>query len=341
MLSIILKYYRLNIQKEHSGFPLCAIREIKFLKTLNHNNIVKLQNVVTSKGYQTNDTFQNDKKSDQETINKDGESIFKLSGNLYFVFEFVEHDLGGLIDSKYEFSTISIKFIMKQLFEVLEYLHDKKIIHRDIKSSNILIKNNFIVKLADFGLARSLPHFDDKIELTNNVITLWYRPPELLLGSTNYSSSIDIWSVGCVFAELELYRPIFPGKSEPEQLEIIFRYLGSPNEESWPEAYKYPYYDKLMKPLTIYNSNIKLSFASKISESSLGLLERLLVKDPSKRYSARSALSDRYFLTRPLPPSNPEDLEPMKFDINTSFHEYKTKMTRKKNEEEARKKEKY
>jgi serine/threonine protein kinase len=125
--------------------------------------------------------------------------------------------LGGLVDAKYQFQQREIKSIIKQILEALEYLHEKRIIHRDIKSSNILISNMHVVKLADFGLARMLPSLevkDSKPDMTNNVITLWYRPPELLLGSTRYTSTVDIWSVGCVLAELELSRPFLPGKTE-------------------------------------------------------------------------------------------------------------------------------
>jgi cyclin-dependent kinase 12/13 len=198
------------------------VREIKFLKFLQHKSIVQLKDVVSAKGCEDHEFPTNlDKRPDAVEKRKreetdDPRDMLSLCGNLYFVFEYVEHDLGGLIDAKYSFQSREIKSIIKQLLEALEYLHERKIIHRDIKSSNILISNLHQVKLADFGLARTLPSTEmkDKADMTNNVITLWYRPPELLLGSVRYTPTIDIWSAACVLAELELGRPFLPGKTE-------------------------------------------------------------------------------------------------------------------------------
>jgi cyclin-dependent kinase 12/13 len=198
------------------------VREIKFLKSLNHRNIVKLKDIASSKGCENLDTVikpdpskglaAGEKREErEERENKE----MQRCGSLYLVFEYVEHDLGGLIDAKYKFNSREIKCIMKQLFEVLEFLLDKKVMHRDIKSSNILISDRHVVKLADFGLARSRTSVDGregKIDMTNNVITMWYKPPELLLGERRYSYHVDMWSAGCVLAELELGRPIFPGQ---------------------------------------------------------------------------------------------------------------------------------
>jgi serine/threonine protein kinase len=289
---------RLIIHREQNGFPLCAVREIKFLKSLQHKNIVQLKDICTSKGSdhlevsvqkhegsvqkqnelqqqqqqpkpgnnleaKVDDASNDDQKpsnkqtakmkeaakiaskreafAEQQQLQQQADQKMqqqvKICGNLYLVFEFLEHDLGGLVDSKYKFSVKEMKCIMKQLFDVLEFLSDKKIIHRDIKSSNILLSNQHHIKLADFGLARSTLSLDGregKIDMTNNVVTMWYKPPELLLGAVRYTYSVDMWSVGCVMAELELGRPLFMGKTEPEQLEMICKVLGSPSEENWP-----------------------------------------------------------------------------------------------------------
>ncbi len=223
---------RLIFHKESAGFPLCAVREIKFLKSLSHKNIVTLKEIVTSKGCEHLDSNVSKKSFKHEAAelgaavaggvgedNKDKENkkeseatiepnkVVQLCGNMYLVFEYIDHDLGGLVDSKYKFSQRSIKCIAKQLFEALDYLNDKKVIHRDIKTSNILLSNRHQLKLADFGLARSSLSSDGregKIDLTNNVVTMWYKAPELLLGATRYTSAIDMWSAGCVLAELEL-----------------------------------------------------------------------------------------------------------------------------------------
>lgn len=389
---------RLIFHKEASGFPLCAVREIKFLKSLQHKNIVKLKDVATSKGCEhieipvkkditianqtqtlhrtTNDdikvdgkekedmdieskTNENDddkdkvksndemKKVKKSKINKEREKI-EISkrneggelpgcGNLYLVFEYVDHDLGGLIDSKISFPPRAIKSIMKQLLEVLDYLSEKKIIHRDIKSSNILLSNRYHVKLADFGLARSIVGPDGlregKIDLTNNVITMWYKPPELLLGTQRYSYAVDMWSAGCVFAELELGRPLLPGKSELQQLELICKSIGTPTEESWSGVTSLPNYDSLLRNMQKYNTNFRSSYATLIPDSLIGLLERILVLDPSRRTSARIALSNNYFLTPPIAPHDPAELEPLNIDGGVSLHEFQTKQKRKQKEE--------
>lgn len=279
------------------------------------------------------------KSQQPEVPEEDGYDILKLCGNLYFVFEFVDHDLGGLIDSKYRFNQREIKCIMKQMFEVLDYLQDLKVVHRDIKSSNILITNRHQVKLADFGLARSLQGADGrevKLDLSNNVITLWYRPPELLLGAVRYSTSIDIWSTGCVLAELELGRPLFPGKSEAEQLEFIFRTIGTPTEDAWPSMMCLPHYEAMIQNATKYGSTMHESYAGKISEAAMQLLDRMLIPDPNKRSSAKVLLGNRYFHTFPLPPNDPTELEPLAVSNGQSFHEYKTKLTRKQKEGESK-----
>jgi len=182
---------KILMENEKEGFPLTAIREIMILKRLNHKNIINLLEIVTSKPSEKN----------------------KFRGNVYLVFEYMEHDLSGLVGRKYDFTVPIIKTIMKQLLLGLEYLHDNNIIHRDIKGANILINNKGELKLADFGLAR-LYNPDNKIpkNYTNKVVTLWYRAPELLLGENNYGPAIDMWSVGCVFSELLTGQPAFKGK---------------------------------------------------------------------------------------------------------------------------------
>lgn len=239
---------KLIIHKETYGFPLCAVREIKFLKSLQHKNIVKLKDIATSKGCSNDESSLIISNNNTNEINDDKEEcksskdytkeereemlskVLRCCGHLYLVFEYMEHDLGGLVESKYKFNIREIKCIMKQIFEVLDYLSEKRIVHRDIKSSNILISNRHQIKLADFGLARSVVGPDGregKMDLTNNVITMWYKPPELLLGTQRYSHPVDMWSAGCVFAELELGRPLFPGKTELEEIKLICDTIGN------------------------------------------------------------------------------------------------------------------
>ncbi|KAG4953115.1 hypothetical protein JHK85_039514 [Glycine max] len=186
----IVALKKIRMDNEREGFPITAIREIKILKKLHHENVIKLKEIVT-------DTDGN-----------------KYKGGIYMVFEYMDHDLTGLADRPgMRFTVPQIKCYMRQLLTGLHYCHVNQVLHRDIKGSNLLIDNEGNLKLADFGLARSFSN-DQNANLTNRVITLWYRPPELLLGTTKYGPAVDMWSVGCIFAELLQGKPIFPGKDE-------------------------------------------------------------------------------------------------------------------------------
>nr|GEZ59453.1 cyclin-dependent kinase C-1-like [Tanacetum cinerariifolium] len=181
-------------------FPITAIREIKILKKLQHDNVIKLKEIVTSTGPEGDEHV------------KSGGHRYK--GSIYMVFEYMDHDLTGLADRPgMQFSIPQIKCYMRQLLTGLHYCHVNQVLHRDIKGSNLLIDNEGNLKLADFGLARTYSS-DHKGNLTNRVITLWYRPPELLLGATKYGPTVDMWSVGCIFAELLFGKPILTGKNE-------------------------------------------------------------------------------------------------------------------------------
>ncbi|GKV28851.1 hypothetical protein SLEP1_g37842 [Rubroshorea leprosula] len=202
----IVALKRLRMDKEREGFPITAIREIKILKKLNHKNVIELKEIVIS---------QDDEKNEQERLPHGGN---KYKGGIYMVFEYMDHDLSGLMDNdlmglpdrRMRFSVPQIKCYMIQLLKGLRYCHLNQVVHRDIKASNLLIDNEGNLKLADFGLAR-LFSSEHNAHLTNRVITLWYRPPELLLGATQYGPAVDMWSVGCIFAELLSGKPIFPG----------------------------------------------------------------------------------------------------------------------------------
>jgi cyclin-dependent kinase 12/13 len=196
----IVALKKIRMDNEREGFPITAIREIKILKKLHHENVIHLKEIVTSPGRDRDDQGKPDNN--------------KYKGGIYMVFEYMDHDLTGLADRPgLRFTVPQIKCYMKQLLTGLHYCHVNQVLHRDIKGSNLLIDNEGNLKLADFGLARSYSH-DHTGNLTNRVITLWYRPPELLLGATKYGPAIDMWSVGCIFAELLNGKPILPGKTE-------------------------------------------------------------------------------------------------------------------------------
>lgn len=293
--------------REKEGFPITAIREIKILQKLRHPNIVSLLDVVTG-----TDSFSEPRNS-----------------GTYLVFEYLDHDLSGL--RELELSMAQIKYYLKQILEGIYFMHRCKVMHRDIKGANILIGQNHEVKLADFGLSRSV--LDQNPLYTNRVVTLWYRAPELLLGSYKYTEAIDIWSIGCVFAEMLTGKPLCPGGSmELSQIQTTFQVCGTPTVEDWPGVVNLPWWDKF-KPTSKCQRIISEEFKKFLPVAGLDLLNRLLTLDPSKRITAEEALSHPYFyLEEPalcLPSSFP------KYEEN--FHEFATKKRRQETERQLEK----
>ncbi|KAG8378524.1 hypothetical protein BUALT_Bualt08G0146000 [Buddleja alternifolia] len=251
-------------------------REICILRRLDHPNVMKLEALVTS----------------------------RISGSLYLVFEYMEHDLAGLLASPgVKFTEPQIKCYMKQMLLGLEHCHSRGILHRDIKGSNLLVDNKGVLKIGDFGLATSF-EADQKQPLTSRVVTLWYRPPELLLGATEYGVAIDLWSAGCILAELFAGKPIMPGRTEVEQMHKIFKLCGSPTEEYWRKA-KLPHATSF-KSHHQYKRRVADTFKD-FPSSALALVEVLLSIDPEKRGTASSALKSKFFTSNPLP-SDPSSL---------------------------------
>lgn len=200
---------KIIIESDKEGFPFTAMREIQILKRVNHENIIKLTEVVTSQGEKI-------KISDR--------------GNTYLIFEYCKYDLTGLLEVHRKLLPQSIlKGFLKQLLAGVNYLHDNKLAHRDLKSSNLLITSQGILKIADFGLARVIDHRYLE-QYTRQVITLWYRPPELILGEKTYGFEIDMWSVGCIIVEVLVGSPIFAANKESELMNQIWDKLGGPNE---------------------------------------------------------------------------------------------------------------
>lgn len=230
---VALKKIRMDNEKE--GFPITAIREVKILRALKHKNIVNLKEIVTSRvtARKHGHSRSHGAASGSNEEHDDGK------GSVYMVFEYLNHDLSGLLDTPgINLNEQQIKCYMKQLLEGVEYMHRNRILHRDIKGSNLLLDNKGNLKIADWGLARSWN--EQRKHYTNRVITLWYRPPELLLGATQYTSAIDMWSVGCIFAELLNKKAILNGRDELEQLKLIFKLCGSPTNDTWPGHDKLP-----------------------------------------------------------------------------------------------------
>ncbi|CAL5057682.1 unnamed protein product [Urochloa decumbens] len=244
-------------------------REIHILRRLDHPNVIKLEGIVTS----------------------------RLSHSLYLVFEYMEHDLAGLAAlSGQRFTEPQVKCLMAQLLEGLRHCHARGVLHRDIKGSNLLVGGDGVLKIADFGLATFFDP-DHPQPMTSRVVTLWYRPPELLLGATEYGVAVDLWSAGCILAELLAGKPIMPGQTEIEQLHKIFKLCGSPSEEYWAKA-RLPDVT-LFKPQRPYRRKIAEAFRE-FPPAGLALLDTLLAIEPSARGTAASALDSEFFRTKPL-----------------------------------------
>ncbi|XP_037283823.2 cyclin-dependent kinase 2 [Rhipicephalus microplus] len=255
---------KIRLENEVEGVPSTAIREIALLKELRHPNVVRLLDVVPC---------------DQK---------------LYLVFEYMAEDLKKHIDRaascKSSLAVNLVKSYLWQLLQGIAYCHSHRILHRDLKPQNLLIDLEGNIKLADFGLARAfgLP----LRAYTHEVVTLWYRAPEILLGSRFYSTSVDVWSIGCIFAEMLTLKALFAGDSEIDQLFRIFRTLGTPDESSWPGVTNLPDYKATFprwEPQSLAN------VINGLDPDGEDLILQLLVTDPEARVPAKRALSHRYF----------------------------------------------
>jgi cell division cycle 2-like protein len=270
---------KVKMQKEKEGFPLTSVREIRILMQCKHVNIVTMKEVVV------------------------GSSV----DSIFIVMEYVEHDLKGLLeDMNKNFTVSEVKCLLNQLLMGMEYLHDNWILHRDIKTSNLLLNNHGILKIADFGLAR--PYGSPIRAYTHVVVTLWYRAPELLLGTPTYTPAIDIWAVGCVFAEMLTRDPIFKGKNEGDQVDKIFKVLGSPDNRNWPGFAVLPHAKNFNFTKKAPNNLRKQFSEDRLSTSGLDLMNRLLGYCPEKRITAREALEHTYW--EEMPAMKDPDLMP-------------------------------
>ena len=223
--------------------------------------------------------------------------------------DFLEHDLKDLLQDMHEpFSPSETKTLTLQICSAVDYLHRHWILHRDLKTSNLLLNNRGEIKLADFGMARYTANPAPR--LTQLVVTLWYRAPELLLGAEEYAFKIDIWSVGCIFSELLTCEPLFQGKNEVTQLSQIFSKLGLPTTKSWPEFKSLPN-SKALSPLlnaTARKSSLTSPNYPDLTNSGLDLLVEMLTLNPVDRPSAARILEHPYFREDPRP--KPKEMFP-------------------------------
>ncbi|XP_058011124.1 cyclin-dependent kinase 10 [Ahaetulla prasina] len=266
----IVALKKVRMDKEKDGIPISSLREITLLLKLQHPNVVELKEVV---------------------VGNHLESIFLVMG-------YCEQDLASLLENmQAPFSEAQVKCIVLQVLHGLQYLHNNFIIHRDLKVSNLLMTDKGCVKTADFGLARA--YRVPLNPMTPKVVTLWYRAPELLLGTTTQTTAIDMWAVGCILAELLAHKPLLPGSSEIQQVDLIVQLLGTPNETIWPGFSKLPLVSQYTLRKQPYN-NLKHKFAW-LSEAGLRLLNLLFMYDPNKRATAGDCLESSYFKEKPWP----------------------------------------
>ncbi|KAF5703266.1 CMGC CDK kinase [Fusarium mundagurra] len=283
---VALKRLKLEPQ-DRNGLPVTGLREIQILKDCQHRNIVTMEEVV---------------------VGDDVSRPDKQFSSLFLVLEFVEHDLKSILDDMPEpFLSSEVKRLLLQLTSGIAYLHDNWILHRDLKTSNLLLNNRGQLKIADFGMARYVG--DPPPKLTQLVVTLWYRAPELLLGAKTYDAAVDMWSVGCIFGELITREPLLQGKNEVDQVSRTFELCGVPTEETWPGFRRLPNARSLRLPKTqvATGSVIRARFPG-LTTAGANLLGDLLSLDPERRPSASEMLQHEYFRQDPKP--KPESMFP-------------------------------
>lgn len=260
----IIALKKIRLEAEDEGIPSTAIREISLLKELQHPNIVRLYDVVHTER------------------------------KLTLVFEFLDQDLKKYLDVCDGGLELPIlKSFLYQLLTGVAYCHHHRVLHRDLKPPNLLINREGQLKLADFGLARA---FGIPVRsYTHEVVTLWYRAPDVLMGSRRYSTPVDIWSIGCIFAEMANGRPLITGTSEADQLDRIFRMFGTPTENDYPGIVILPDYTTEF-PMYPKPRGGMGSLVPALDAAGVDLFGRMMRYDPAKRITAHEALGHVFFV---------------------------------------------
>eukprot|EP01065_Artemidia_motanka_P008542 TRINITY_DN142_c0_g1_i1.p1 TRINITY_DN142_c0_g1~~TRINITY_DN142_c0_g1_i1.p1 ORF type:complete len:314 (+),score=109.51 TRINITY_DN142_c0_g1_i1:64-1005(+) len=251
---------KIRLESDEDGVPSTALREIAVLREAQHPNVVELVDVVS------------------------------LPRKLHLVFEFCDCDLKQMMnDTRQPIQGRQLRSFMLQLFTGTDFLHSRRIIHRDLKPQNILVSGD-LIKLADFGLARAfqipLPQY------THEVVTLWYRAPEILLGSKEYSPAVDVWSIGCIMVEMARRTPLFPGDSELDELFQVFRLLGTPDDSVWPGVKQLDCYQDVMPK---FRRRPRAQWCEQLDSLGLELLEQCLTYNAAARIVCMDAMTHPWF----------------------------------------------
>ncbi|RAQ52384.1 protein kinase [Aspergillus flavus] len=293
---------KIRMEGEKDGFPVTAVREIKLLQHLRNDNVVSLLEVMVERN------------------------------ECFMVFEYLSHDLTGLINHPtFTLTAAHKKDLAKQMFEGLSYLHHRGVLHRDIKAANILISNRGQLKYADFGLARFFSK-SRQLDYTNRVITIWYRPPELLLGETRYGPAVDVWSAACVYVEMFTKKAVFPGEGgEISQMEKLYNCLGTPTRAEWPDIVEMPWFE-LMRPTERKRRVFEEVYGQILTPAALDLVSQIFRYDPTARPNAEEILAHPYFAEEEPRPQQAIELE----NIEGDWHEFESKALRKEKDREAR-----
>jgi len=255
----IVAMKKVKLERDEEGIPATTLREISLLQELQHPNVVSLLGCIYSRE------------------------------SLYLIFEHLTYDLKKFLDHTGKCAPAQVKFIMLELFKGVDFCHRNRFLHRDLKPQNILVSSDGKkIKIADFGLGRE--HGIPIMPLTHEVVTLWYRCPEILLGAKTYGGGVDSWALGCIMAELVKNSPLFPGDCEIDEIFRIFRLLGTPTPDTWPDCAK----------LRDFNAQFprwapkKLESVLVTDALTLDLIGRLLELNPVRRISMKQALLHPY-----------------------------------------------
>ncbi|GMR48636.1 hypothetical protein PMAYCL1PPCAC_18831 [Pristionchus mayeri] len=255
---------KIRLESEDEGIPSTAVREISLLRELRHPNIVNLEDVIM-----------------QES-------------RLYLIFEFLNMDLKKYLDTLKNDEFLpdhTVKSYLMQICQAMCFCHQRRVIHRDLKPQNLLVDGKGTIKLADFGLARAIG-IPVRV-YTHEVVTLWYRAPEVLLGGQRYCMGVDQWSIGCIFSEMATKKPLFQGDSEIDELFRIFRIMGTPTEADWPGVTQFPEYKDTFPKWS--NNTLRAKLIDRLGDAGCDLLQAMLEYDPVRRISSRAVLSHPYF----------------------------------------------